>query len=446
MSAKTGRPRLRELRTESGWTQQQLADKLNYFAWTHGQGRAAINADMVAKWERGVKGISPRYRALLCQLFGVTAEQLGFAPAVPSAPSRLPRDAESLVSMLDDAASLLDQLGAAGTALAPQMLSVWKDKVTSRRTMLGLLDPAATDAAGHARAVTATVTDFEQLAERYRALHATADPAALLTPVAAHVRMVTAALAREDTAAQRHRLLLNLATVATLAGRLAYEDLGDALSGRAYYSVAADSAREADNDQAAATVLGYAAQLAHFEGMTGAAVDHLVAALAYAERATGVAPWLASIQASMCADSGDHTSADDTLRRAEPIGGQLATQPPLLLVDYGFAHLAAATGHVCLQAGNHTAARAALAAARDQLPSTARRARILVLVDLATAELHAGNVPDACRHAATAADLLQRSPYATGTARLRAFRAAAARPIGPHALRILDEHLAHLAA
>ena len=247
--------------------------------------------------------------------------------------------------MLDDAASLLDQLGAAGTALAPQMLSAWKDTVTSRRTMLGLLDPAATDPAGHARAATATVTDFEQLAQRYRALHATADPAALLTPVAAHVRMVTAALRREDTAAQRRRLLRNLATVATLAGRLAYEDLGDALSGRAYYSLAADSAREADDDQAAATVLGYAAQLAHSEGMTRAAVDHLVAALAHAERAPAVAPWLASIQAIIRADSGDHTSADDALQRAEPTAHQPATQPHPLLVDYGPAHLAAAAGH-----------------------------------------------------------------------------------------------------
>ncbi|MGH4005190.1 MAG: hypothetical protein ACRDSO_13915, partial [Pseudonocardiaceae bacterium] len=381
----------------------------------------------------------------LCQLFGVTAEQLGFGPAPSATPSRAPRDAESLVSMLDDAASLLDQLGAAGTALAPQMLSAWKDTVTSRRTMLGLLDLAAADPAGHARAVTATVTDFEQLAERYRALHATADPAALLTPVAAHVRMVTAALAREDTAAQRRRLLRNLATVATLAGRLAYEDLGDALSGRAYYSVAADSAREADDDQATATVLGYAAQLAHAEGMTGAAVGHLVAALAHAERAPDLVPWLASIQATMCADSGDHTSAGDALQRAEPTAHQPATQPHFLL-DYGPAYLAAATGHACLQAGNHTAARAALAAALDQLPPIARRARILVLVDLAGAELQAGNVPDACRHATTAADLLQRSRYATGTARLRAFRAAAARPIGPRALRILDEHLAQLAA
>jgi hypothetical protein len=58
------------------------------------------------------------------------------------------------------------------------------------------------------------------------------------------------------------------------------------------------------------------------------------------------------------------------------------------------------------------------------------------------AELYAGNLPDACHHAITAAGLLHRTPYATGTTRLRAFRAAAAHPIGPRALRVLDDHLA----
>ena len=72
--------------------------------------------------------------------------------------------------------------------------------------MLGLLDPAAADPAGHAHAATATLTDLEQLAERYQALYATANPSALLTAIATHVRMVTAALGREHTVAQRRRL------------------------------------------------------------------------------------------------------------------------------------------------------------------------------------------------------------------------------------------------
>ena len=439
MPTGTGRPRLRELRIEVGWTQQQLADKLAHLAWTHGQGHAAVNADMVAKWERGVKGISPRYRALLCQLFGVTAEQLGFTPTPSDTTSRPAHDAESLVSMLDGAASLLDQLGAAGTALAPQMLSAWKDTATTRRTMLGLLDPAATDPAGHARAATATITDLEQLAQRYQDLHATADPAALLTPVAAHLRMATAALSRENTAAQRHRLLRNRAAGATLAGRVAGDDLGDADSGRSYYSLAVDSAREAHDHQAAATTLGYTAQLAHTQGMTAAALDHLATALVHAERAPIVASWLAGIQASIHADSGDHLSAADALHRAQPMASQPVTQP-FPLADYGPAYLAAAVGHAHLQAGDHTSARSAFATALDQFPRTARRVRVLTLIDLAMAELRVGNLSDACRHAITAADLLHRTPYALGATRLRAFRAAATRPIGSRVLRALDEH------
>lgn len=440
-----GRPRLRELRAEVGWTQQQLADKLAQLAWTRGQGHVAVNADMVAKWERGVKGVSPRYRALLCELFGVTADQLGIGPVPPPTPNRPVRDPESLISMLDDAARLLDQLGAAGTALAPQLLSAWKDTVTSRRTMLGLLDPAATDPAGHARAATATITDLEQLAQRYQELHATAAPAALLTPIAAHLRMASAALGRDNTDAQRRRLLRNRAKVATLAGRLASEDLGDAASGRAYFSLALDSARQANDHQAAATVLGYTAQLAHADGMTIAALEYLSAALAHAERAPAVAPWLASLQAVIHADSGDHAAATDALCRAQPTTPQPAKQPSLLL-SYAPAHLAAATGHVYLQAGDHTAARTTLTVALDQLPGTARRARILTLIDLATAELHAGNLSNACRHATTAADLLHRTPYTTGTTSLRAFRTLAAQPLSPHALRALDDHLGRTAA
>jgi hypothetical protein len=346
--------------------------------------------------------------------------------------------------MLDDAASLLNQLGAAGTALAPQMLSAWKDTVTRRRAMLGLLDPAATDPAGHARAATATITDLEQLAQRSHALHATADPAALLTPVAAHLRMVTTMLGRDNTVNERRRLLRNRAMVATLAGCLACEDLGDTSSGRAYFSLAVDSAREADDHDTAATARGYTAQLAHAEGMTGAALDHLTAALTDTQRALTLTPWLASIQAIIHANSGNHTAATNALHHAQPTTSQPITRPPL--PDYGPAHAAAASGHVHLQTGHDAIARTALTAALDQLPPTARRARILALTDLAIVELREAKLSEACRHATTAADLLHRTPYATGTAHLRAFRAIAARPLGPRALRALDNQLGRIAA
>jgi transcriptional regulator with XRE-family HTH domain len=107
VTANAGHLRLRELRKDAGWTQVELAEKLAYLAWTRGRTHAAVNGNMVAKWETSTKGISARYRLLLCDLFGVTAEQLGVAPPAKDAPPPPTRDPESLVAMLDTAGALL---------------------------------------------------------------------------------------------------------------------------------------------------------------------------------------------------------------------------------------------------------------------------------------------------------------------------------------------------
>ncbi|MGH3589504.1 MAG: helix-turn-helix domain-containing protein [Pseudonocardiaceae bacterium] len=448
MTTDVERPRLRELRIELGWTQQELADRIAHLAWMERHEHVGVNADMVAKWERGVKGVSPRYRELLCRLFGVTSGQLGLKNTPPASAdrSRLTDD-QSLVAMLDNAAGLLDQLGAAGTALAPHMLHAWKDAATTRRTMLGLLDPSATDPVGHARAVTATVADLEQLAARYHALYDTADPEALLTSVTAHVRMAQDALRHNPAPDERRRLLRNLAEAAILAGRLAADDLGNLMSGRAYYSVALDAAREVVDDQLTAIAQGHTAQLAATEGMTGAALHHLGAASEHARSTPAIACWLASIEAGIHADRGDHAVAREALDRVQTAldqsGGRSA---PASFHHCGTSLLTAATGHVLLRAGDNSGAREALAVALDDLRPTARRYRVLILVDLAITELHSNNLPAACSCATQAAELLQRTPYATGTAQLRTFRDAAVQPIGARALRVLDRYLGDLAA
>jgi transcriptional regulator with XRE-family HTH domain len=445
----TERPRLHELRTELGWTQQELADRLARLAWMERRERVGVNADMVAKWERGAKGISPRYRELLCRLFGVTPDQLGLknASCAVTEPVRSRIDDQSLVAMLDKAAGLLDQLGAAGTALAPHMLHAWKDAVTTRRTMVGLLDPGATDPVGHARAVTASVADFEHLAERYHALYETADPAALLTSVAAHVRMAQDKLSPDpENNNERCRLLRNLADVAILAGRLAGDDMGNTMSARSYYSVALDTAREADDDQLIAIAHGHAAQLAAHEGMTTTALDHLTAAGERARSTPAIASWLATLEATIHADRGDHTLASEALQRAHTALDQPGGRPAPTSFHRSGAQLIAARGRILLQVGDYSDASKALTAALDQLSSTVRRPRVLILIDLAAVELRRNNFSESCRHAALAADLLQRLPYATGAARLRAFRDAAARPISPRALRLLDKCLGAFAA
>jgi hypothetical protein len=71
---------------------------------------------------------------------------------------------------------------------------------------------------------------------------------------------------------------------------------------------------------------------------------------------------------------------------------------------------------------------------------------VLILVDLATAELHSGNLAAASSQAAQAAELLHRAAYTVGTARLRAFRSVAQRSLDGRALRALDERLTWIAA
>lgn len=449
MTTDAERPRLRQLRTDLGWTQQELADRIAHLAWMERRERVGINADMVAKWERGVKGISPRYRELLCRLFGITPNQLGLkhTPPVTAERTRSLTDDQSLVAMLDNAAGLLDQLGAAGTALAPHMLHAWKDAVTTRRTMLGLLDPSATDPVGHARAATATVADLEQLAERYHDLYETSDPAALLTSVAAHVRLAQDALCQDPGPDERRRLLRNIAEVAILAGRLTADDLGNIMAPRAYYSVALDAAREMADDQLTAIAYGHAAQLAAAEGLTVAALDHLTAAREHARSTPTIASWIATIEATIHADRGDHATARDALNRAHAALDQPGGRPaPVSFRHHGTTQLTAATGRILLRAGDHSSALEVLTAAAGDPCPIGRRHRVLILVDLATAELRSGNLAAACSHATQAAELLHQGAYAVGTACLRAFRTAAQQPLPSAALRALDDHLIRMAA
>lgn len=435
MTANPGRSRLRDLRSEIGWTQQEMAERLARLAWMERREHVAVNADMIAKWERGAKGVSPRYRELLCHLFRVTPDQLGLKTTTRTTPQTpAPGPDESLVRMLDDAANLLDQLGAAGTALAPHMLHAWNDAAATRRTMLGLLDPAAADPIGHARSCTASLDDLEQLADRYQALYETADPAALLTPVTAHLRMTADALRRDPTPSQRRRLLRNQARVAILAGRLAHDDLGNALTGRAYYALALDSARETDDDRLIALAHGHAAELAAEDGFTAAALDHLKSATDHAENDPATMTWLAGVEAMIHADNGNDLAAREALRRTT--NSDLATRTAQR----------AAAGHVHLRRGDLDSAYTALTGALATAPTTARRLRVLILADLAVTALQAGDAAAACAHAAEAVELLRKTPYATGVNRLRAFRSTAAHQLNRHTLRGLDQQIGYLVA
>lgn len=299
--------RLCELRLARGWTQQEVSDRM---VRRSRDPQTAVTADHVSKWERGARGISARYRALLAGVFGVSVDDLGLPSLARGATQTHPGG--SLVEMVDQAAELLDQLGDAGHAVRPQVLAALTDEVLSRRTMLAFIDtpePAPT---------APSPEELDTLASRYEAAHPTATPAALLTALTVHLRMVTDALAQDPSAGTRQRLLRNRARISVLAGQVS-ENLGNAMAARAYYAQAADDGYELGELPVAAIAHGYAARLALAEGQATAALRHLDAAGRLDVSDPAIVSWLSGITADAhgpCGDGPMGQPADEAQRRA----------------------------------------------------------------------------------------------------------------------------------
>ena len=61
-------PRLKSIRESKGWSQQTLAEKIG----TH--------KTLVSRWETGKSSISLFHRQKLCEVLGVTLQELGSVP------------------------------------------------------------------------------------------------------------------------------------------------------------------------------------------------------------------------------------------------------------------------------------------------------------------------------------------------------------------------------
>jgi transcriptional regulator with XRE-family HTH domain len=452
------RPRLRHLREERGWTQQDVAEQISRLAWLRRREHVGVNADMVAKWERGEKRPSPRYRELLCLLFGVDAYALGIGAAAPSAASGArsePADS-SLIATLGGAASLLDQLGAAGAILQPRMFGVWKDELMQRRALLKLIGLASAtglasgDETGLIRPgkpTPETIADLDHLAGRYQALYHSTPPAVLMTPVVAHLETLRDLLRQGGSAPVRRKLLVNRARVATLAGRLAFFDLQDSLTARGYYNLALESAHEAGDHLQAAAALAHTAFIPAADHGFGAALDYLRAAAHHAAKHPDkrVASWLYAVESEIQTNAGSHTAALAAIDAAlETLSGPgLAAELPWFDY-YDQTRLAGFAGYATLRAGKREESRAALTDALGSLPRAAVKQRAVFLADIATVQLACGDLDEACRTAGDAADQLSQAGYAVGFSRLREFRKSIEPWSGSTPVRALDEQLAVL--
>src|SRR5215472_12008147 len=405
MTSTRPRPRLRALRAERGWTQQEVAEQVSRLAWLRRHEHVGVNADMVGKWERGQKRASPRYRELLCVLFETDAHGLGFGgPAPAGASVRNELDGNSLIEMLGGAASLVDQLGAAGLILQPRMFDVWKDELMRRRAVLKLMGLATTAGVvpgmGRELARSGTVTpeemrDLDHLAGRYQALYHSTAPAVLMTPVVAHLETLRDFLRQGVPVSLRRPLFANQARVAMLGGRLAFYDLNDSLAGRGYFNLALESAREAGDHLQAAAAIGQVAHIPAAEANYSAALDYVRAARHQAGKHPNalVESWLMAEESFIHTSAGSHAAALRANDRArEKLAGPSSTADPPWLDYHDETRLSGIAGYALLRDRQIEASRAALSDVVARLPARAVKIRGQRLVELALVDLAGGDL------------------------------------------------------
>jgi transcriptional regulator with XRE-family HTH domain len=271
-------------RRQRGWSKARLCEEIQSWEYRHGNEETlGLNPNYVREWERGERSVSDHYAPKLAAVLGISIElfvdrrsRRGRA-AVPRA-DEAPRPAASAPKLLGSAASMRDRLlqqwgdlallGPLGQRLLDKILEPQRSLMVDRRTMLRLLGASSAAASlelvGSDTAASfepfdfepTTVNVLESLALRYQGLYHSTPPNELMVPVSAHLELVDD-LAKHCSGATQRRVLRNHSQVALLAGRLAFFDLRDPMSARAYYGAALDSSREADDPHLAAATLGH---------------------------------------------------------------------------------------------------------------------------------------------------------------------------------------------
>lgn len=343
----TARPALQAARHARGWSQTQAARELAGRARSAGGPSAspASLKSLLSRWENGHAAPEPHYRALLGELYGRTAGELGLAAPDPPEPAG---SAERLRARL-----------AAAAATDERLLGAWADQLEVARR----LDDEV-GAAGAAGLVRATVDELD------RALVHTVDP---------RVRAAVASL---------------LVAAATLAGWQAL-DLGDPERAWRHFQCARGAAAVADGEPGSLDAEATAGQAATLIDL--GEPEAALRLLSYAPPASGpAAAWLAAAAGTALAARGRAAEARHRFDAAERALGPEPGGAERIAVRRGRAHALAALGEPDAASELETALAAGIASARERAATHAALAVAL------------GPAPAAAAHASTARAIAER--------------------------------------
>lgn len=370
---------------EAGFTQAELADAVNAHLWSAGH-EGTVSDRTVRHWlTRRTRWPQPRQRQALEAVFGCGAVELGFTPPTSrhsptTTPEQTVRRRHFLAATTGTTAAVI----LPATDVRPH--AVGASDVHRLRDGLDELDALDAHRGGHDELERAALAgahralEMQKLPTTQRIRHRLFSVAASYTETAAW----SALDARQPERAQRH-----LDRALYLAG-LAQDDVAEFQVWNAYAMLAR---QQGDYEEAVG-----AAQAAQRLGV--ARRDPFFASLAHARTAIGHA-YLGERQVALRSLGW----AEEALDKASP------QEPrPSWVAFYGEGELSALTAIVRRCVGDYAEAEAASHQALAAIPERFRRNRAMVTTDVAWAQLHQGEVEQACATAATVFDSMAGAP------------------------------------
>jgi transcriptional regulator with XRE-family HTH domain len=458
--ARTPNARLRLCREEKGWSQERLAVELRRFAVLHEGREAGVTGNMICKWEKGDKKPSLRYQRLLRALFHRSSAELGFIdddpaagpgtvrhgiPDRPDATTGNSGDATPIVvhtaNGLDISSIPVERRGFLRMVAAAGGVAVVPVAATAA------VDDAPWDQLSAALSQRCTVTPelVEQLRQHTAGLYGLEErvPArVLMTRVTGHLGTLSHLLESTTRSPVRRDLAAIAGETAALAGWLAF-DLRDTSSALAYYRVAIEAAREADDNALWACVLGYESYQPSSAGRPDQACVLLAEAQRRAARGSTVmtTAWLAGREAEEQAARGDGRAALAALDRALDSFDRADQEDRVWTQFFDRGRLDG------LRVTTYTRLRrpaAAYAAATDALRAAgpgATKKRSLLLGDVAEVHVQRRDIDTACQFAADALAIVAQTDFSLGLARIQRVRERLTPWQFTQPVRDLDEQL-----
>lgn len=354
-----------------GLSRHEVAEAVNAWIYENADKTTALDANYVAKLERGVvRRPSAHYRAGLRAVLGVATDaELGFFP--PCRGRTTTKQASgSMPQPLD--------------AVEPWELA---DALT--RSMVS----------------STTLEHMERAVLGYAARYPSTPPAALLPAICGQTRLLREVLGHPQRLRVRQRSVVLMGVLCGLAGNL-WLDLGEEDRAAAFFDVAELAGQEAEDTDLTAWVLATRSLAPFFASRFVQAADLLARAEEGAATGSGTRrqAWVTALLARSAAAAGDHRGGLVALERAYRLMDTVS-EPPHGTEFFDRPRLDGMAGAVYRLLRDTDRAVPLLRRALDHRAATDAKGRALVLLDVADCHVVSGEPEEGARIAVEALDV-----------------------------------------